>query len=134
MDYHAQYANLASSRASSLYRNVHLSYRGNTSLPSFRASFGRIIDRGNRVARESVTEPVCSRGRDLEESRRDRALETMFLPGGGMGEGKDLGVQGHALDGVGECPIFFVANNRVPHFLHVYPDLVFPAGIEVDLQ
>ena len=58
----------------------------------------------------------------------------MFLPGGGMGKGEDLGVQGHALDGVGSCPIFIIADNRMPHFLHVHPDLVFPAGVEVDLQ
>ena len=68
------------------------------------------------------------------EHRRERGLEFVLLPGGGMDETKSVGVQAKAAQGVVGRAVFFVTYNGVPEVLGVDTDLVFAACLQVEVH
>ena len=73
-------------------------------------------------------------GRNLQKFLWDGRFKMAGLTGPGVNKCKDLSVQSHAADGIRGRSVFFIPNNRMPDVLHMHPNLVFPARVEIDLQ
>ena len=63
----------------------------------------------------------------------DGGREGEGLVGAGLVEGEFVGMEAHAFGAVGFCSVFVVAENGVAYHRHVDADLVFAAGVQVQL-